>query len=241
MNFTAVLHELQLYPFSTPVEDWVKWAELWRLELPQPFLDALKQGAAELLTRHSNAEFFCAPVQERGIGVAELQPFQWEGSPIIPLLWENQGSFVYGLHLNGEPDPPVLVSHEFISLPSGAQPVNWQPFSANFNMFAFARLHDFQYLWNAPEGGWDDAWYEEIPFSSELEAALSQRFKLGPVTPEVFGGPDDRVRHRFYRASQRLSLNCGQAREAYCEFSAATEELYHGLRAEFRQLQEVHV
>lgn len=239
MNFAAVLHELELQPISTPVENWVQWAEQWRLQLPQPFLDALKQGAAELLTQHSNAEFFCTPVQERSFGLVELQPFLWEGWPIIPLLWENQGNFVYGLHLNGEPDPPVLISHESVRSPEHVSvPVNWRPFSANFAVFAFARLHDFQYLWNAPEKGWDDDWFDVLPFSAAFEVKLHDYFKVGPMTPEVYDPALEMSRKRFYRSGQRLSIKCDEQRNAFAEYSASTKELYRALKTELDTFQE---
>lgn len=229
MNFTQVLAELDLLPVPTKLNRWSAWAEENGLRLPASFQEALGLGAAELLTRHSNTECF------------EVMPeiLEWAGLPVLPLLTENQGNFRYGLWLNGEPDLPVLWCNSYVQVRHlELMPAEWMPFAVNFAAFAFARLHDFQYLWNASREGWDDDWFMDMPFPESLERALSTSFRVGPTTPEVYVAADGNVRQRFYRAGQRLGVSCDHDRQAYVEFSASDQALYDALRAEMQHLRE---
>ena len=225
LNFLDVLRELDLPAGPKVAAAWREWAGQRGLLLPLEFLDALYLGADGLLTEFSNAEPFCEP--------GEL--FEWNGFPVISLLWENQGNFVFGLYLNGQSPAPVLICHD-VTREQGrpVRPARWQPFAPEFTTFAFARLLDFQFLFNevSEEAEW---FFEDVPFTPQIEETLSQSFKRGPTTPHYYGD-DKGVRYRFYRSGQRLTVSLTSELEPYWEISAASRELFDALHAEIRGL-----
>lgn len=202
MNFADVLRELELEPLPSRVNDWEHWAASNRLTLPSSFLDALRLGAAELLTEHSNDEKFRDPA---------LSPYKYRNLPVLYLLAENQGNYVYGLSLGGSDDPPVLLLSHWLQQNGKVGPNRWRPFADSFAAFAFARLFDYQYRWR-PDSR-DDHEQQEAdlslllrPLTPKVEKRLRQHLKVGPTTPDVFDYPPGGTRHRFYRPGQRLSF-----------------------------------
>ncbi|MDO4245704.1 MAG: hypothetical protein Q4C89_06755 [Deinococcus sp.] len=165
-------------------------------------LDALRLGAAELLTEHSNDEKFISTA---------LSPYKYRKLPVLYLLNENQGNYTYGLLLDGSDDPPVLLLSRWLQQNGEVGPNRWRPFAESFAAFAFARLFDYQYRWR-PDSR-DDQEQEEAelslilrPLTPRVEKRLRQHFKVGPTTPDVFDYPPGGARRRFYRPGQRVGF-----------------------------------
>lgn len=220
LSFSTVLRELDLTAGPDTSAQWQSFAKAQNIVLPAEFLKAMSLGADSLLTQYSNDETLQVP---------EIL-FEWDGIRTVPLLWENQGNFVFSLSLDNQNPTQILISHDFTGH-HNAYPTNWQVFAPNFTTFACARLIDFQYLFN--ECTEDSEWFfDDLPFTPERQAALDAVFKCGPTTPEAFELSS--VRHRFYRTGQRISVSVDAAGQAYWEISAATQELFDQLYAEIR-------
>lgn len=227
LKFSDVLRELDLTAEPNQVAKWRTWAQQRGLELPLEFLEAVALGAGELLTHFSNAERFLDPGEW----------YDWNDFPVVPLLWENQGNFVFGLSLQGQTPAPVLICHEFTRAAGQSMcPARWQPFAPDFTTFAFARLLEFQYLFNevSEEADW---FFVDVPFNPQIEAILGQSFKRGPTTPQ-YSFEGNGVRHRFYRIGQRVTVSLTPGFEPYWEISAATKELFDALHAEIKELHD---
>lgn len=200
MNFAEVLTELEMVPVPTDITAWLAWAEEQQMALPDSYLKALQLGAAQLLSLHSNDEEFEAPAKH-------LLDKNLQGLPVLRLLSENQGNYFFGLHLNGEADPPVLLCHRSEYQNQRAFNLQWLPYTRNFADFAFARLFDYQFRWRAAQEGWsDDLPLALPPLDAELKQRILEHFRQGPTTPEVIALEPGGSRQRFYRPGQRLSF-----------------------------------
>lgn len=218
-----VCADLGVQPVPTDIAAAVAWAGRHGRTLPVAYLDGVAQGAAHWLTECSNMEEFSLPWQSTDSSDS-VYPGP-DGTPLLPLLWENQAVYVFSLALTSDADPPVVVQwrEDYERCVAGAPAPPPVRYTETFTQFVWSRVFDFQYLWY-PGSRWPDVdgslfFFHEVPAGREgdLESALVaagfEQLMSSPLAHEP-----TMERRRYRRGNQRVGAYGG-----LYELSAATE------------------
>jgi hypothetical protein len=166
--------------------------------------------AVALLFRYSNQD----PPLEPG----EFRVDCYQEKPVWTCIIENQGVCRWGIWLNGDDDPPVLVNITD----------SWEPCASTFSTFVYTRVFDYQYWAD------DETWNIEVrgPLKPGELRYLRTHFSEAPQT---LGFPG--AAYRFYQSEKRATLWISQdGEQTDWSVSARTPALFQELMATLKAL-----
>jgi hypothetical protein len=118
---------------------------------------------------------------------------EWVKGPILPLMSENQGCWMWGVVLDGAPDPPAVISFD------GEV---WDICADSFSTYVYALIFDDALL--GPAGVGRELRIEEC-VSDKHRRALRREFQVEPTTRGA-GCLSGTFTERFSRPGQRFSF-----------------------------------
>jgi hypothetical protein len=167
-----------------------------------------RDGAKRVVPEPAEGEY-CEPWLHWWVNPAVCYDLTgWVNAPILPLMDETQGCWMWGVVLDGTPDPRVVISF-------GGGP--WDTCADSFSSFVYALLFDWSPL--GPAGVARRVHIEER-VTDRHRRLLREEFRSEPTTRTVACAPMG-FTERYSRPGQRVSYNQSDySRFSHWELSA---------------------